>query len=336
MRNAPAYEVRRLSKTYSSPPIEANHEISFSVEGGEAFGLLGPNGAGKSTLVKQLVGLLKPSAGEVRLFGELLHTPRRTGGSSRHDHRVGRTVAYLPQGSLSLGEFKVAEAIRWTGILRGLGRASVSNETEELLQVLQLDDLADRQIRKLSGGQRRLVQLGMTFVGRLPVLILDEPTADIDVVLRARIWELISDRCRAGASVILVTHDVAEAEQALDRVAILDRGRVVAGGTPAELKADLAHRTRLDLVVARGATVDPAVLAADIGGETRVRGRHVSAWVPADEAIRSLEKIMAAAGPEALEDVRLVTPTLEDVYLEVGGRSIEEADDDLAAPRAGS
>lgn len=327
MRHAPAYEVRRLSKVYTSPRVRANDELTFQVNGGEAFGLLGPNGAGKTTLVKQLVGLLPPTSGEVRLFGELLHRGRRSSPVSLHDHRIGRTVAYLPQGSLALGELKVAEAIRWTGMLRGLGARAVVSELEELMDVLALDELKDRQIRKLSGGQRRLVQLGMTLVGRLPVVILDEPTADIDVVLRGRIWELIAARCRDGAAVVLVTHDVAEAEQALDRVAILDRGRMVASGTPAELKSGLAHRTRLDLVVSEGAALDPQVLAEDIGGETRVRGRHVRAWVPADEAVGRLEKALAAAGPEALEDVRLVTPTLEDVYLEIGGRSLQEADE---------
>jgi ABC-2 type transport system ATP-binding protein len=166
----------------------------------------------------------------------------------------------------------------------------------------------------------------MTLVGRLPVLILDEPTADIDVTLRQKIWELIGDRCRAGSAVILVTHDVAEAEKALTRVAILDKGRVVASGTPAELKSKLAHRTRLELVVAEGSPVDPTTLASDVSAEARVRGRHVSIWVPADEAIPTLEKLMASRGSEAFEDVRLITPTLEDVYLEAGGRSLEEAD----------
>ena len=319
MRNAPAYEVRNLTKTYRTPVVQANDSISFTADGGEAFGLLGPNGAGKSTLVRQLVGLLRPTSGEVRLFGEQVR-------ADKADKRLGRTVAYLPQGALTLGELKVAEAIRWTGMLRGLGKEPASNETEELLGVLELHEERDRQVRKLSGGQKRLVQLGMTFVGRLPVLILDEPTADIDVALRQRIWDLISERCRTGSAVILVTHDVAEAERALSRVAILDRGRVVASGTPAELKAKLAHRTRLDIVVAEGSSVSAEVLAADIAGETIVRGRHVSAWVPADEAVRSLEKVMGAAGADGLEDVHLITPTLEDVYLEIGGRSIEEAD----------
>ncbi|MDQ3957780.1 MAG: ABC transporter ATP-binding protein [Actinomycetota bacterium] len=319
MRNAPAYEVRNLSKVYVSPRVVANDRISCAVNPGEAFGLLGPNGAGKTTLVRQLVGLLKPTSGEIRLFGEALHAGGR--GSGR---RIGRAVAYLPQGATALGELKVAEAISCTGMLRGLGRDPAAAETEELLDALDLDGVAGRQLRKLSGGQRRLVQIGMTLIGRLPVLILDEPTADIDPALRSRIWGLVETRVREGAAVILVTHDVAEAEHVLDRVAIMRAGVVVAAGTPAELKARLSHRTRLEVVVAEGATVDPATLAGHVVGETRVHGRHLSAWVPADDALPALEKVIAAAGLESLEDVRLVTPTLEDVYLEVGGRTFEE------------
>lgn len=319
MKNAPAIELRHLSKRYEAPPVQANEDISFTVSAGEAFGLLGPNGAGKTTLVRQVVGLLRPTAGDIRLFGEIVRPGR--GGAA-----VSRLVAYLPQGSLSLGELKVAEAIRWTGQLRGLGLVTSGSETEQLLARLGLEGIQDRPIRKLSGGQRRLTQLGMTFVARCPVLILDEPTADIDVALRQSIWDLIGERASEGAAVILVTHDVAEAERALHRVAILDRGRLVAGGTPAELKSKLAHRTRLELVVAEGVPHRPDEVAAELGGETRVRGRRVTAWISADFALRGLEKVMAAFGTESFEDVHLVTPTLEDVYLDLGGRSLEEAD----------
>lgn len=320
MRNAPAYEVRNLRKIYESPHVVANDGISFIAEPGEAMGVLGPNGAGKTTLVRQLVGLLTPSAGEIRLFGETV----RPGISI--DRRVGRTVAYLPQGSMALGELRVDEAIRWSGMLRGLGKPTAHAETSELLESLQLGSIADRQIRKLSGGQRRLVQIGMTLVGRLPVIILDEPTADIDPALRRRIWEVISSRVAMGTAVILVTQNVAEAEHVLNRVAILDQGRVVVTGTPAELKAGLAHRTRIELVIDEAASLDARTVAAEIGGETRVRGRHISAWVPADFAIAALEKVMAGVGQEGLEDVRLITPTLEDVYLEASGHPIQDGE----------
>lgn len=313
MRNAPAYEIRNLHKVYRTPEVVANEGISFTVEPGEAFGLLGPNGAGKSTLVRQLVGLLKPTSGDVRLFGEPLA-----------DRRVGRTVAYLPQGTMSLGEFRVAEAIEWTAVLRGCGKPTAHTETEELLSALELGSIRDRQLRKLSGGQRRLVQIGMTLVGRLPVLILDEPTADIDPALRARIWDLISGRARAGAAVILVTHDVAEAEHVLDRVAILSQGKVAAQGTPAELKARLSHRTRIEVAVSQDSSIATEEVAAAMAADARIRERRVSAWVPADEAIRVLEKLMTTFGPEHLEDAHLVTPTLEDVYLETGGIAFYE------------
>jgi ABC-2 type transport system ATP-binding protein len=319
MRNAPAFEVRNLRKVYAEPKVLANDGITFDVQPGEAFGLLGPNGAGKSTLVKQLVGLLAPTSGEIRLFGE--------GVVSGAERRIGRTVGYLPQSTLPLGELKVEEALRWTGMLRGLGKGGATADASELIELLQLGSIVDRQLRKLSGGQRRLTHIGMTLMGRLPVLILDEPTADIDPSMRRTIWSLIGDRARAGAAVILVTHDVAEAEHALDRVAIIDRGKVVAAGTPAELKKDLAHRTRIELVIADGSGLDTRTLASELGGDTRVRGRNVSAWVPADLALRTLEKVMSLTEPGQLEDVRLITPSLEDVYLELRGHGFEEDSD---------
>ena len=315
MRHAPAYEIRNVTKVYESPRVVANESISATIKGGEAFGLLGPNGAGKTTLVRQLVGLLVPTSGQIRLFGEPLRAGR--------DRRLGRTVAYLPQGALTFGEFHVSEAIRWAGVLRGCSSALAKSETDQLLDALDLGGIGDRQIRRLSGGQRRLVQIAMTLVGRLPVLILDEPTTDIDPALRARIWGLLSGRAREGSAVILVTHDVNEAEHVLDRVAILDRGSIVAAGSPAELKQDLAHRTRVEVVVAETAGIDVKRLAAVLP-EPRIRDRLVSAWVPAEDAVAMLEKVVSAAGLEALEDIRLVTPSLEDVYLEVAGRRLEE------------
>jgi ABC-2 type transport system ATP-binding protein len=299
-----------VHKVYRSPNVVANEDISFAVHPGEVFGLLGRNGAGKTTLVKQLVGLMAPTSGEVRLFGHPVRTP--TGAS------VGSTVAYLPQGLPSLGDLRVREAVAWTGMLRGVARKLAHSEAEDLIERLELASVADRQLRKLSGGQRRLVQIAMTLVGSLPVIILDEPTADIDPGLRKRIWQMLSQRARNGVAMVLVTHDVAEAEQVLDRVAIMDRGSIVVAGAPGELKARLAHRTRIEVVTAKDGTVDPHAVAEDLAEGAIVRGRHISAWVPRDEAIRRLEKFMSAVEMDALEDVRLVTPTLEDVFLEDG------------------
>ncbi len=310
---APGYEVRNLRKRYGSDVI-ANDGITFSSYAGESFGLLGANGAGKTTLVRQLVGLLTPTAGEIKLFGEQLRPGRNVGGR----------VSYLPQGSTSLGELKVREAITSTAILRGCGKRTAIAQSDELLATLGLEGLEDRQLRKLSGGERRLVQIGMTLAARLPVLILDEPTADIDPAKRRDIWSLISSRAREGTSVILVTHDVAEAERVLDRVAILERGRVIASGTPAELKRDLAHRTRIELVVSESSDAPLTDVLAALGPNAKVEGRRISSWVATDEAVQLLDKVVTGFGPGDLEDVRLVTPSLEDVYLEVSGKHLED------------
>ena len=313
-----AIDVEDLTKVYASPEVRANDGISFSAFPGEAFGLLGPNGAGKSTLVKQLVGLLEPTGGEIRLFGERL--------SRSSAARAARSVAYLPQQALSLSELRVGEAIRWTGMLRGLTKDAAAAGTAELIADLALGDVVERQMRKLSGGQRRLVHIGMTLIGGLPVLILDEPTADIDPALRQRIWSLIGRRVDEGAAVLLVTHDVAEAEHVLDRVAIIDAGRIAAMGTPAELKADLSHRVRLEVVLA---DEDPAVVepaGVDMGVGVHRSGRRLTAWVAPDEAVRRLDKLMASSIADSLEDVRLVSPSLEDVYLEVVGHAMEEGE----------
>ena len=316
---APAYEVRDLKKKYSSPEVVANDGITFSCFAGEAFGLLGANGSGKTTLVRQLVGLLSPTAGEISLLGEVLHPGQN----------VGDRVSYLPQGTLSLGELRVAEAITSTAVLRGSAGTAAVTETEELIAALGLTGLEDRQLRKLSGGQRRLAQIGMTLAARLPVLILDEPTADIDPATRRDIWALISSRARSGTAVILVTHDVAEAERALDRVAILERGRIVTMGTPAELKADLAHRTRIELVVAEGARSSVEQVVGALGSGSKIEGRRVSNWVASDEAVRLLDKVISTVDDGDLEDVRLVTPSLEDVYLEASGHHLEGDDADV-------
>jgi ABC-2 type transport system ATP-binding protein len=238
--------------------------------------------------------------------------------------RVARSIAYLPQGALALGELEVAEAIVYTGILRGLPEAMARNDAETIMEELDLGDLGNRQIRKLSGGQRRLTQVGMTLIGNLPVLILDEPTADIDPALRARIWDLLETRARDGAAILLVTHDVLEAEHVLGRVAIVDKGRVRMSGTPASLKADLSHRVRVELVVAEGAAVEARLLATDLGDDVLIDGRRIRGWVPREQVVATLDKVMGLAAPKTFEDVRLVSPSLEDVYLDVVGHPFEE------------
>jgi ABC-2 type transport system ATP-binding protein len=300
-----SYAVTGLVRRYGG--LRANDGIDLTVHAGEVFGLLGPNGAGKTTLVRQLVGLLRPDAGVVTLFG----TPI--------DRRlVAAAVAYLPQADLAIADLPVHRAIETTAVLRGLRRHGARAAAAALLAELGLEPVADRTLGTLSGGQRRLAAFATVLAGERPVLVLDEPTTGLDPVARRAVWAAIERRrVERDASVVLVTHNVLEAETVLDRVAVLDAGRVIACDTPGRLKATLGDALRLELVWRDVPPLgDPAV--AELAALATIAGRRWSLRLPAGEARTALAAITAGAALAALDDFTLATPSLEDVYLQLG------------------
>jgi len=315
---APAYAVRGLTRRHGrgEGAVLANDGIDLDVAAGECFGVLGPNGAGKSTLVRQLVGLLPPDAGEVTLLGHPVW------GLPGADPAVcARAVAYLAQAEPALDELPVALAVDTTGRLRSLDRRAASAATRALLEELGLGAVADRPLVRLSGGERRLAGVATALVGDRPVLVLDEPTTGLDPVARRAVWSALDRRRRErGTTVVLVTHNVLEAEAVLDRVAVLDGGRVIALDTPGRLKAAVSDEVRLELVW-RGdpPTDDPAVAA--LAARSMVTGRRWSARLPAAEAREALGRLTTGPALAVLDDFTLATPTLEDVYLTLGGRA---------------
>ncbi|MFC8274196.1 ABC transporter ATP-binding protein [Streptomyces sp. NPDC057271] len=314
--------VRDLVKTYpaararrgtpATPEIRATDGISLDVHGGEIFGLLGPNGAGKSTLVRQLTGLMRPDSGTVRLLGHDL---------VRHPERAARLLAYLGQESTALDELTVALAAETTGRLRGLTARDARAATDAVLEELGLTELAGRPLKKLSGGQRRLACVATALVGERPVLVLDEPTTGMDPVARRAVWSAV-DRRRAehGTTVLLVTHNVIEAETVLDRVAVLERGRVIACDTPAGLKERVAGEIRVDLVWRERAPLDVPEVAA-LRGLAQESGRRWTLRLAPDEARATVAAVTGGAAFAALDDFTLATPSLEDVYLALGGET---------------
>ncbi|MGC0414865.1 ABC transporter ATP-binding protein [Embleya sp. AB8] len=313
----PCFTVRGLTRTYRTGRrrdrnvVTANDAIDLEVRRGEIFGLLGPNGAGKSTLVRQLTGLLRPDAGSIDLLGHDL---------VRRPDVAARLVAYLGQESGALDELTVALAIETTGRLRALDAGRARAERDAVLDELELGPIADRPLKKLSGGQRRLACVATALVGDRPVLVLDEPTTGMDPVARRAVWAAV-DRRRAehGATVLLVTHNVIEAETVLDRVAVLDEGRVIACDTPGGLKAMVGDEVRLDLVWRADPPMDdPAV---SMLAQTAVRtGRRWSTRMEPGVARELLAGVTSGPAFEALDDFTLSTPSLEDVYLALGGR----------------
>ncbi len=309
--------MRDLVRTYrtgrgaGAGEIRANDGISLTVHQGEIFGLLGPNGAGKSTLVRQLTGLLRPDSGSVELLGHDI---------VRHPERAARLLGYLGQESSALDELTVALAAETTGRLRGLTRAQARTEAADVLTELGLEPLAQRPLAKLSGGQRRLACVAAALVGERPLLVLDEPTTGMDPVARRAVWTAVDRRrTERGATVLLVTHNVIEAETVLDRVAVIDDGRVIACDTPGGLKALVDGDVRLDLVWRDEAPLTvPAV--AELAERAERTGRRWTVRTTPEQARELVAAVTTGPAFAALDDFTLATPSLEDAYLKLGGR----------------
>lgn len=312
--------VRDLVKTYRATRgrggapgahmVRATDGVRLDIGRGEIFGLLGPNGAGKSTLVRLLTGLLRPDTGTIRLLGHDI---------VRHPERAARILAYLGQESTALDELTVALAAETTGRLRGLTPRAARAASAAVLEELQLTPLAARPLARLSGGQRRLACFAAVLVGERPLLVLDEPTTGMDPVARRCVWTAV-DRRRAehGTTVLLVTHNVIEAETVLDRVAVLDRGRVIACDTPAALKERIAGEVRVELVWRESAPLDLPEVAA-LRPAAVESGRRWLLRLAPDRARAAVAAVTGGAAFAALDDFTVTTPSLEDVYLALGG-----------------
>ena len=294
MPRAAVAVVRGLSKSYGAVP--ALDGVDLDVERGEVFGLLGPNGAGKTTFVRCLMGLLKPDSGTVELRGD---------------------AAYLGQDDTALADLPPALAVELTGRLRGLDRRAARAEAHDVLG--ELGVTATGPIGRMSGGERRLAGVATALAGARDVLVLDEPTTGLDPTARRAVWAALDRRRQHGATVVLVTHNVLEAETVLDRVAVFDRGRVIACDSPGRLKAAVSDEVRLDLVWRADPPDDPTVHA--LRARADVTGRRWSVRLPADDAREALGRLTGGPAFAALDDFTLATPSLEDVYLALGGRA---------------
>jgi len=295
-----------------APAVRATDGVGLEIRRGEVFGLLGPNGAGKSTLVRQLTGLMRPDSGSVEILGHDV---------VRHPERAARILAYLGQESSALDELTVSLAAETTGRLRGLTARHARAERDAVLEELGLTPIAGRPIKKLSGGQRRLACFAAALVGERPLLVLDEPTTGMDPVARRAVWAAV-DRRRAerGTTVLLVTHNVIEAETVLDRVAVLDRGRVIACDTPVGLKEQVAGEVRVELVWRDRPPLDVPEVAA-LRSRAVESGRRWTLRLGPEESRAAVAAVTGGDAFAALDDFTLATPSLEDVYLALGGHA---------------
>jgi ABC-2 type transport system ATP-binding protein len=303
-------EIHELRKTYRGrfrrgEGVRANDGITLDVDVGQVYGLLGHNGAGKTTLVNQVMGLLRPDAGTIHLDGvDLVADP----GLAR------QACSLQPQAQLPITGLKPRQAIDLIGGLRG-GRADhVVARRDHLVEALDIGEWLETDGEKLSGGVKRLVSFAMAAVVPGRVVILDEPTNDVDPVRRRLLWDAVRALANEGSTVLLVTHNVVEAERAVDRLAILDAGRVVAEGTPAQLKVGLEHELRLDLSLEPGAQAPAAASFVLRYGPDGTRARAI---VESAQAASAIEWAQALRQRRVVGEFSLTPASLEDVYVDL-------------------
>ena len=289
-------DVQHLVKRYKSGTL-ANDDISLTLEPGEVYGLLGPNGAGKTTLVRQVLGLLRPTSGSIAVENvDVVADP----GFAR------RRIGFLPQSQLDLQSLHVDELIRYAARLRGMPGNEADRRTEEVIERLDLEEFRKTSLHSASGGIRRLAGFAATLVGATRLLVLDEPTNDVDPLRRQLLWNTIAEEGRGGTTVLLVTHNLAEAERVIDRLAIIDGGRILREGSPASLRSLVTEQLKLELSAAGPLAAHPALRAdpatagaylfaqADLG--------PVSGWL---STMREIGKVT---------DFRIGPPSLDDIY----------------------
>ncbi|PXW96149.1 ABC-2 type transport system ATP-binding protein [Sphaerotilus hippei] len=303
-----AISFQKVCKTYPTPrgELHALRDVNFDIEEGEFFGLLGPNGAGKTTLISVLAGLARASTGRVRVMGH----------DVVDDYAMARrSLGIVPQELVFDPFFSVRESLR---IQSGyFGVRDNERWIDELLEGLGLADKAGANMRQLSGGMKRRVLVAQALVHRPPVIVLDEPTAGVDVELRQTLWHFVAELNRQGHTVLLTTHYLEEAEALCGRIAMLKQGRVVALDRTSALLASAAG------TMLRFKTDD--VLPAAIAARARVTGRVAQVTARDAAEVERLLAELRTAGIR-IEDLEIGRADLEDVFLSIMGSSPSAAE----------
>ena len=305
----PAIELKDLRKTYKmgrgKPGKEALMGIDLTIERGELFGLLGPNGAGKSTLINILAGLVIKTGGTARICGfDIDKSPRNARGA----------IGVVPQELAIDPFFTPRESL---DLLAGLyGVPKKQRRTDEILQALFLTDVKDAYSRRLSGGMKRRLMVAKAMVHTPPVIVLDEPTAGVDVELRQHLWSYIRELNAKGTTILLTTHYLEEAEQLCDRIAIIDHGSLVACEKTSTLVGRI-DRKEVSIVVAEDLTEVPEALRP-LDAELRASRTLVVRYSRSRNEIAGILAAVQNAGLTIL-DLTTEESDLEDVFLEITG-----------------
>jgi ABC-2 type transport system ATP-binding protein len=303
----PILHVENLFKRYAE--VEAVRGVSFSVEEGEVFGLLGPNGAGKTSTIEILEGLRNADSGKASVCG---FDPQRQANELKHE--IGATL----QATSLPDKLRTMDALRLFASFYKRGR-----NPEELLKRFGLEEKRNTFFSKLSGGQKQRLALAMALINDPKVLFLDEPTAGLDPQVRREIYDIIEELRREKKTILLTTHYIEEAERLCDRVAIVDHGKVIAMGTPRELRQASGNKTRIEFKLAQATTLDTLKTLEGVVDAREVDGSYAVHTQRPPQAIVSIVKYLEAQNNE-LVSLEIFTPSLEDVFIELTGRRLRD------------
>jgi len=313
MRNA--VRVCEVSKYYGH--IAALLNISFDVKKKEVFGLLGPNGAGKTTLINIIAGIIPPSSGDVEILGYSVR---------ENLLKIKSLIGFCPQESVAYDYLNAVENLLFYAGLYGIPRSEAKRRAMELLELVGLKDEAKKKVGEYSGGMKKRLNLAIALINDPQVILLDEPTTGLDPQIRRMMWDKIEELKKEGKTLLMATHYMEEADTLSDRVAIIDKGKIIALGKPEELKKELGGYSAIEMEVGKvvkGLEEKLSEFSEEgkimLVGENRLR---LYARDP-DSVLPRVVETTVNLGAKVLA-VHISEPTLEDLFIKLTGRRIEE------------
>jgi ABC-2 type transport system ATP-binding protein len=308
-----AVEARGLFKAFGLN--RAVDGVDLNVRAGTIYGVLGPNGAGKTTTINMLATLLRPDGGSAKIFGHDV---------VKESQIVRQLIGVTGQYASVDESLSATENLMIFSRLLGLGRAEARNKTEELLEEFGLTEAAKRPLKNFSGGMRRRLDLAASLIAQPPLIFLDEPTTGLDPRTRSQMWDTIRRLVNTGSTILLTTQYLEEADQLADRVAVIDRGRVVAEGTVDELKASIGTSS-LQLIVHNPQDIEAACRTIEqvLKVHPTVTSGKITAPMANADLVTDLLISLREAGIH-LAEMSVQKPTLDEVFLTITGQSVQD------------
>jgi ABC-2 type transport system ATP-binding protein len=298
-----AVEIEGLTKIFGTQTAVDN--VSFNIKRGEVFGLLGPNGAGKTTTLRMMTTLLKPTSGTIQIFGH----------DVKKEPKVVRSLFGLTGQYASVDEdISARENLMIFSRLNGLSRREAQERTEELLNEFSLVASADKAISNFSGGMRRRLDLAVSLISRPALIFLDEPTTGLDPRTRTKMWDTIRELVAEGSTIVLTTQYLEEADELADRIALIDHGKLVSLGTPAELKAQVGGaKLRLEMTDAQQADQAKQIVTDALHEEVKVANSTVAAPLRDTNQVAGILSRLTVAGL-TMTNMAVEQPSMDDVF----------------------